>query len=191
MATESGSSVTPSEIKLRSPTTGKRLSPDKRSLTSFPISILGTWYVTHSTLPRWKKARNVSITYKPLSSDANKLDDLITYQSLTGENVKRVAGVDAPVGPGSWHWRGNGWLMIASSRWEILGYGDESGGEGSQWVVTYFAKTLFTPAGIDIYSRRKEGLGVETVQSIRKALGEVEDEVVRKLAGDLFSVKSD
>jgi hypothetical protein len=139
----------------------------------------------------WKKARNVAITYKPLSSDVNKLDDLVTYQSLTSEKVKRVSGIDTPAGPASWNWRGNGWLMIVSSHWEVLGYGDESGGHGGQWVVTYFAKTLFTPAGVDIYSRRKEGLRVETVENIRKALGVVEDEGVRKLAKEIFLVKSD
>ena len=44
-----------------------------------------------------------------------------------------------------------GWLMIASSKWQVLGYG-----EG--WAITYFAKTLFTPAGIDIYIRAEQGI---------------------------------
>jgi len=79
--------------------------------------------------------------------------------------------------------------MIASSHWEVLGYGGEEGGD--QWVVTYFAKTLFTPAGIDVYSKRKEGLGKELLEEILGALKTVEDPVVKKLAGDVFVVKSD
>jgi hypothetical protein len=152
---------------------------------------LGTWHVTHSTLPMWKKARNVAITYKPLASDPTRLDDLVTYQSLSAPKLKSVSGTDTPAGAGCWNWRGNGWLMIASSHWEVLGYGDEEGEGEGRWVVTYFAKTLFTPAGIDVYSRRKEGLGVRTVEAVKEALGRVESEVVRKLVGEIFVVKSD
>jgi hypothetical protein len=79
--------------------------------------------------------------------------------------------------------------MIASSHWEILGYGGEEGGD--QWVVTYFAKTLFTPAGIDVYSRRKEGLGKEILEQVLAALKSVEDPVVKCLSNEVFVVKSD
>lgn len=82
--------------------------------------------------------------------------------------------------------------MIASSYWQFLGYGgggEEDEGEG--WAVTYFQKTLFTPAGIDIYSRRKEGLGAEMLQGIKVALGENESEEIRELAKVLFEVKRD
>ncbi len=90
----------------------------------------------------------------------------------------------------AYNWRGKGWLVIASSKWEILGHGEEEGSEeGNSWVVTYFAKTMFTPAGVDFYSR-KGGLRAETVESIKKELvglgGDVE-----KLAGELFEVKMD
>lgn len=82
--------------------------------------------------------------------------------------------------------------MIASSHWQFLGYGGRGeGGEGGGWAVTYFQKTLFTPAGIDIYSRRKEGLGAEMVQGITTALGENESEEIRELAKVLFEVKRD
>lgn len=46
-------------------------------------------------------------------------------------------------------------MKIASSHWEVLGWGEK---QGERWVVTWFAPSLFTPAGLDIYSRRKEGL---------------------------------
>lgn len=79
--------------------------------------------------------------------------------------------------------------MIASSHWEVLGYGD--GEDGEQWVVTYFEKTLFTPAGLDVYSRRKEGLSGAILEGIKGALKGNESDVVRKLAENIFEVKSD
>jgi hypothetical protein len=183
-------STTHPQITLRAPTT----SIAATTFTPPPLPwLLGTWHVTHSTLPIWKKARNVSITYTPLASSPEKLDDLVTYQSLTGDKLKTVSGTDTPAGSVAWNWRGNGWLIIVSSHWEVLGWGEEEGGEGEggQWVVTYFAKTLFTPAGIDIYSRRKEGLKEGTLQAVKQALGKVDAEVVRGLVGSIFEVKSD
>ncbi|KAK8230770.1 hypothetical protein HDK90DRAFT_512889 [Phyllosticta capitalensis] len=143
-----------------------------------PAFLAGTWHVTHSTLPMWSSKRNVTITYTPLEgSSPAKLDDLVEYApaSKPADTTKRssVRGVDTlaqlPHGSGwAWDWRGKGLLKIASSRWEVLGYGDEE--KGNQWVVTYFASTLFTPAGIDIYSRGAGGLRPETVGDIKSAL---------------------
>lgn len=160
-----------------------------------PAWLAGRWHVTHSTLPMWRSKRNVAITYSPLANTSPpKIDDLVEYQALDGgDKVKSVHGVDAPVpdcAGWAWDWRGKGWLVIASSRWEVLGYGDEEG-EGRQWAVTYFAKTLFTPAGIDLYSRHPDGLRPATVEAIKKALDGMEDEGMRKLAETLFEVKID
>lgn len=78
--------------------------------------------------------------------------------------------------------------MIASSKWEILGFGDEEGG-GNQWVVTHFAKTLFTPEGVDFYSRHGP-LKEETVESIKAALANLGGNMAT-LAKDIFVVASD
>ena len=80
-------------------------------------------------------------------------------------------------------------LMIASSHWEVLGYGDLE--DEHQWVVTYFAKTLFTPAGIDVYSRKKEGLPEAVLTTIKEAFAAIEHEPVQKLAEEMFEVKRD
>jgi hypothetical protein len=162
--------------------------------------------VTHSTLPMWKKNRNVRITYTVTSNEPLEIDDKVTYQPLGSDSVKTVRGVDKPFqvpntapsdesgsDPASsmaYNWRGKGWLMIASSKWEILGYGEEEGGEPmNAWVVTYFAKTLFTPAGVDIYSRVGT-LKPETVESIRAGLAGLGGEVA-KLAGEMFNIAMD
>ncbi|OBT95040.1 hypothetical protein VE01_07371 [Pseudogymnoascus verrucosus] len=186
--------TTASSIQIRAPKErGAPSSPSSATFVPPRDSITGTWHVTHSTLPMWRKARNVAITYAPLSEDANpKLDDSVTYQGLTGSGIKTVSGIDTPAGDGAWSWRGKGWLMIASSHWQFLGYGGGGEGrEGEGWAVTYFQKTLFTPAGIDIYSRRKEGLGAERLKGVTAALAENESEEIRELAKVLFEVKRD
>jgi len=179
----------------------------------------------------WKEKRNVRISYTILppsntsASELRRLDDLVSYQTSTSENVKTIHGISKPSSNGGqssereeearcgeFDWRGKGWLAIASSHWEILGWGTEREPEaqssqigrgrgdasmrdeaerGISWVVTYFAKTLFTPAGIDIYSRDAKGLSGETVDGIKRGLAAVEDEGVRKLAGQLFEIKRD
>ena len=141
----------------------------------------------------WKSKRNVTISYNPIphpdaSSPIQKLEDIVSYQPLDSNKQKTVIGIDT-VGnsTGEWSWRGKGWLKIASSHWEVLGWGDLEG--GGQWAVTYFAKTMFTPAGIDIYARAKEGHEEGVIEGIKEALKGIEDERVKSLAGELFQVK--
>ncbi|TRX94586.1 hypothetical protein FHL15_004538 [Xylaria flabelliformis] len=142
-----------------------------------------TWSVTHSTLSMWRSAQNVRITYTPhnrsSASDSNSPtvnDNIVEYEKKNGKGgVKTVLGTEKPdpMVPGAWNWRGKGWLKIASSHWQILGWGERPlpGGEGvERWVVTWFAPTLFTDEGIDLYSDRKEGLSKETADDIINAL---------------------
>lgn len=155
----------------------------------------------------WRKNRNVKITYTriPNTSPA-QIDDVVTYQPLNSDSIKTVHGVDRPFevpdlkvndaegqdrkdrASLGYHWRGKGWLMIASSKWEILGYGEEEGG-ANHWVVTYFAKTLFTPEGLDIYSRTGP-LKDSTIGEIKSALKGLGGQVAR-LAEMLFVVAVD
>lgn len=97
-------------------------------------------------------------------------------------------------------------MKIASSHWEILGYGrtatadreqgeggvnEEEGDERREWAVTYFAATVFSPAGIDIYSRERRALPDWVVEGVKGALAGLEDEGVRKLGEELFEVVMD
>ncbi|KAG9201224.1 hypothetical protein G6514_005953 [Epicoccum nigrum] len=226
MATTSAPpSTSPPHISLRQPTTSSAPS-SSAPVTPPTLSWLqGPWNVTHSTLPMWKKSRNVRITYTPLSSTGSAggrghtagthLDDQVTYQPAdpTSDKISTVRGVDKPfptaerkgtvsdtAPPPATHegeelaslgytWRGKGWLVIATSKWEVLGYGDEEGGAGNSWVVTYFAKTLFTPAGVDFYSRRGQ-LRPETVEAIKEAIKGLGGDVA-KLGGQVFEVAYD
>ncbi|KAF3394404.1 hypothetical protein F1880_005027 [Penicillium rolfsii] len=196
----------------------------KRTAPSIDF-LTGTWHVTHSSLPLWKDKRNVKITYTPIppstsasltggvtgtgsDADPTKLDDLVQYQSRDSSKHKihTVHGVDTPSqsNPGAWDWRGKGWLMIASSHWEVLGFGYESNpeselatgpgeveGNANAWVVTYFAKTLFTPAGIDVYSLGKAGLSKEVLDGIWEALRGLGVEEIERLVEGVFEVPRD
>lgn len=154
----------------------------------------------------WKSKRNVRIQYTPLEpsdpsipkENTDRIDDLVTSQPLNSTKISSIRGLDkASVNDstkdserGEWDWRGKGWLAIASSHWEVLAWGEEESA-GNKWVVTMFAKTMFTPAGIDVYSKKKEGVQAETLDGIKKALSEIGDESVKKLAGEVFEVKRD
>ncbi|KAJ6172733.1 hypothetical protein N7470_001800 [Penicillium chermesinum] len=154
-------------------------------------SLMGTWHVTHSSLPLWKGKRNVNITYELLPADASgvtKIDDLVRYQAIGSDKIKSVHGVDTPTpqNQGAWDWRGKGWLKIASSHWECLGFGHTD--DGNQWLVTYFAKTLFTPAGVDIYSRKKEGTAPAVVDQIIATLKDLGASDITDLANSIFEI---
>ena len=159
-----------------------------------------TWHVTHSSLATWKDKRNVRIQYKPLDpssasipkDNTDKVDDSVTYQSLKDTKVQTVSGTDtaAGTGRGEWNWRGNGVLKMITSHWEVLGWGEEDG-TGNKWVVTAFAKTMFTSAGLDVYSRDVGGLKAETLEAIKAGLAAIEDDNIKKMTTDLFEVKMD
>lgn len=188
-------------INVRPPTFSKA-SPPAGFETPSIRWMTETWHVTHSSLPMWKSKRNVRIQYTPLppsdpsipAENTDRLDDLVSSQGLNTTKVSTIEGIDTATkgetGRGEWNWRGKGWLKIAASHWEVLGWGEEEE-TGNKWVVTCFDKTLFTPAGVDLYSQHKGGLKAETVEGIKKALNQVNDEGIRKMAGDLFEVKID
>lgn len=137
----------------------------------------------------WKSNRNVTITYTPLNDPPGAIDDLVQYQPLTSDKQKTVRGVDTPsqTVAAAYQWRGRGWLKIASSKWEVIGYGSEEGG----WAVTYFAKTLFTPAGIDVYARQKGGLSETLLSKIREEMKKVDDGDFQAMADEMFEIKRD
>lgn len=84
--------------------------------------------------------------------------------------------------------------MIATSQWQLLGFNisEKSSQEDPEWIVTYFKSTIFTPAGLDIYSRGPHTLSDEFVQrlvvKIESLGGEMAD-LVKK--GGMFRVPHD
>lgn len=149
-----------------------------RGISAFhqPMALSGTWHVSHSSHPHWKGKHSLNITYEILPSDSSgvtKIDHVVTYQAIGSDKIKTLRGLNTPT-PGNqdaWDWRGKGWLTIVSSHCECLGFGHVQG--NNRWIVRYFAKTLFTPAGIDIYTQHKEGLPQSTIDEILKSLKEL------------------
>ncbi|RYP91180.1 hypothetical protein DL770_002657 [Monosporascus sp. CRB-9-2] len=184
---DSGTEI-PTTISVRLPSKYVARPADAHTFVPPPLEWLyRTWSVTHSTLSMWRSAKNVRITYKPYEADKSSslaIDDLVEYEKKGSQSgVKTVEGIDRPDpgSPGAWDWRGKGWLRIASSHWEVLGYGERplaaaEGGAGvERWVVTWFAPTLFTQEGLDIYSDRREGLSGETLEAIMEALKKLDE----------------
>ncbi|PYH70140.1 uncharacterized protein BO88DRAFT_275804 [Aspergillus vadensis CBS 113365] len=142
-------------------------------------NILGTWYITRSSSPFWSDKRNPTITLTadtntppdtlPLSalsqatttSPAPILTNKTSYQTLSSSSVKTTTGTDRAIlagkelGPIQMEWRGSGWLRMVSAQWEILGWG---GADNGEWLLVFANKSMFTPAGISLYSRRKTGV---------------------------------
>lgn len=149
----------------------------------------GTWYISASSLPMWRNKKNAKVEYTRIKGD--RLDDVVSYQNSDNKNVKKLHGIDKQKKDGSWTWRGRGKLIVASSRWEILGWGGggpekkQGGTAGStgiiekgdpkkdyreQWIVAYYARTLFTESGVDIFSRKAEGLSTDLMRKLKIAL---------------------
>ncbi|KAG5980309.1 hypothetical protein E4U55_004174 [Claviceps digitariae] len=156
-----------------------------------------TWSVTHSTLSIWRSARNVRISYEPLPPSKGdgkpRINDLVEYEPTNKSGVlKRIEGVDTQAVEGGWNWRGKGWLSFVSSHWEVLGWGESTTAEGKteRWAVTWFAPTVFTKEGLDVYSDCAEGLSEELYGRIEEALRKLEArEVAEMTAKDMKPVE--
>lgn len=144
----------------------------------------------------WRSAKNVRITYTILPGSPARLDDEVASEPIAKTwlpQPKSIRGIDTLDASGEgWNWRGRGWLKIASSRWEVLGWGENekfTGEEGERWVVTYFKSSMFTPAGLDVYSSRKEGISEELYARILGALEGLESkEAVELVKGEMREV---
>lgn len=131
----------------------------------------------------WRSARNVRISYTTLPATPDgraRIDDLVEYEpSKKTTTLKDVRGVDTQVasgGGGGWDWRGKGWLFFVGSHWEVLAWGEArraADGELERWAVTWFAPTVFTAEGLDVYCDRREGLSEETYGRVEEALRQV------------------
>lgn len=79
--------------------------------------------------------------------------------------------------------------MIATSHWEVLGWGER---DGEMWAVTWFAPSLFTPAGLDVYCSGKGGISEGLYADIIKGLETLDaKDVVDLVKADMKAVKID
>lgn len=119
----------------------------------------GTWHVVGTTLGMWKTRMNPTITYGMLP-DGTVLD---TVQFGPAGRGTLILGIDQPDPqvPGGFIWRGlSNITRLTSSRWRFVALCAEEG-----WAVTHFSRTLFTPEGLDVYSR-SDKMSDELLQDI-------------------------
>lgn len=129
---------------------------------SAPPVLTGTWFVTRTSLPMWRRWAQPTITYTPLPGG----DVLDTVRSVRRGKVRLIVGIDRPLGQDGYEWRGLAPLTkLVRSRWEVLA-ADPAG----EWAVTLFEHTPFTPAGLDVYTR-KPWLLPDTEAEILRLLG--------------------
>lgn len=141
------------------------------------------WLNRCLTCPQNK--RDVSITYTPFPDidsphGAVGFDDLVEYYPAStkpGSKPSTVAGTDHTLDVGHFKWRGNGLLFIASSKWQVLGCNMSEGEDSHHWAVTFFEKTLFTPAGLDIYARSAKGIPESLLKEILEKIKAVGGDV--------------
>ncbi|GME32865.1 hypothetical protein AURDEDRAFT_116134 [Neofusicoccum parvum] len=153
----------------------------------------GTWHITHSTMPIWRDKRNVTITYTLLpDTPSPRLDDVVAYQPCASDTTWTVRGTQTPTAGGGgaiWDWRGKGLIWLASTRWELLGRGGGEGEEEEQaWMVTFSTKTVFTPAGVNVYGRGAGAVGAALLDAIRDALVATRDPELARLAAELYEL---
>jgi len=168
----------------------------------------------------WKDKRNITITYTPgpsthtpshakleTTQGTDRLDDVVEYQSASSTKIKEVRGrnvagadyadentstntttpTEEADGSG-WDWRGKGIIAAAYSTWSIIGWGEAG---GNKWMVTYFRKTVFTPAAVQMYSWDEGGLSEALVARLKGCLEENGSAEVRKLGAALYRVSND
>lgn len=110
----------------------------------------GEWRVLATTFPMWLSGRRRQPTFRYglLADEPLTLSDEVSYRTGSG-TTKRIVGVDRfDPATGAFTWRGRGLLCALSSRWRVEHLSDDR-----ELVVLWFARSLVTPAGIDVIGR--------------------------------------
>lgn len=123
-------------------------APPEFSLSAF----CGTWYVIRTNLALWQARTHPTISYTRLRpANAPQLGDVVRYRAANGQPGV-ITGVDEGLGETErlFLWRGDRWFSrFITSAWCVVDHDPAC----AVWAVTYFSKTLFTKAGLDIYAR--------------------------------------
>ena len=118
-----------------------------------PAALAGRWYIVETSLDFWQRRSNPSITYtQQRYKGVPRLLDQVRYTNAAGQ-PKQIVGYDYELAGEQGHflWLAQPrYLFFLKSRWGLVAHDPEY----REWAVTYFSKTLFTAAGIDIYARK-------------------------------------
>jgi len=123
----------------------------------------GKWYIVFTNFPMWLKGdkKQPTFNYKILD---NRLLDEVKY--IKNGREKTITGYDTPENTenSKFTWCGKGLLGLLSSKWEIKKVSADK-----TWMLIYFKKTLFTPEGYDIVSRKT----VQDAETLEKMSTEI------------------
>ena len=97
--------------------------------------------------------------------------------------TKTINGFDYldPTNDKAFTWQGKGFLAIAKSHWEV-----RLMDEKNEWAVIWFSKTLFTPEGVDIISKKPK-LDNALIEEIKTKM--LADSVLKKHVSSLVDLK--
>ncbi|KAG8988742.1 histidinolphosphatase [Tulasnella sp. JGI-2019a] len=186
---------------------------------TFPYHrLMERWAVMASTLPLWKDRKNVMISYsqiddKPINETfRDTIQFNFSEKAGPGKEPTTVEGVDTlqmiePGDEGSaaesetkagngvrYKWKGSGIMAVSPpAQWQVLGFflANDPNRSNEDWVVTYFGKTLATPAGLDIYVRNPKAFDISKVRRLINACQQNGDETVRRCAEGFFEIPRD
>lgn len=136
-------------------------------MQSIFTTLVGTWFMCYSNFPMWLKGDKTEPTFNytiTTRKGEKVLLDEVKY--LKNKRQKTITGYDYQDEKDStaFVWRGKGILGLLKSEWRVALL-DPNG----QWAVIAFSKTLFTPAGVDIISRKPE-ISESTLQEIKQLM---------------------
>jgi len=119
----------------------------------------GTWTIRATNFPFWLSGERVDgrLNYELKSAEPLVFADTVTYKKPNG-TPKSIIGTDRWTSTG-FVWHGKGLLSLLSSRWTVTG-----GSDDLTIIAIHYAKSLVTPAGIDIIVR--EGQRADEARSL-------------------------
>jgi len=132
--------------------------------------LAGEWFVNMSNFPMWLKGNktNPRFNYSVVETKGKMfLLDEVGFRK--NGKMKSIVGYDKPLDMNctKYLWRGKGLLKLLKSKWEIIYYDKDE-----EWILLYFEKTLFTPEGFDVISR-KPNISLEIENDIFEVLSDM------------------
>ncbi|KAI1634631.1 hypothetical protein F4809DRAFT_665268 [Biscogniauxia mediterranea] len=192
--------MAPSSFRARSPLL---LSVDGSSNSSLSTvehlpttteQLICQWHMVASSSSFWTAGKHdVSVVYEDNTTTQSKsppgtLNDIASYYSGSPPTQQHsTRGISSPSASASgvYNWRGVGWLRMVTTRWEIVGFGSLLGSNGTDLLVTFAQKTIFSPQSLSIYCREKPQVSddevIQRVSDVLKQMGNaaLSDEVDR------------
>ena len=144
----------------------------------------GTWFIISTNFPMWLDGSKTNPTFNYTITEKKGKTFLIDeVKYIKKGETKTIKGFDYldPNNDKAFTWRGKEFLAIAKSHWEVKLLDDKS-----EWAVIWFSKTLFTPEGVDIISKKPQ-LDKSLIEEIKTKM--LADSVLKKHVSSLVDLK--